>query len=629
MEVIVVDDGSVDGTSDWLKRSSFRFPLHVVSQSNRGPAAARNRGIERASGRLVAFLGDDTVPDGGWLGAHVRAHRQRLGPYAVIGYTRWSERMRSSPFLRFVNEAGFQFGYALIEDREDVPFQFFYSSNVSVPRKLLLAERFDERFPQACWEDTELAYRLMQRDGMRLAYCPDAIAAHDHPTTLREFMDRQEKVGYFAVLLARLHPELSAFLKLGAEGPPPMPPRRPQALREAMAWVTQNLPVTMPSVWAPLLRYHYTRGLHRGWADRDRLGTDHDRSGPVAPSVTAPALDGLRVDPYLHLRQDHVYSPILDRTLRAVDRGYREVAALSGDGLALDAVSPAMRDVLRDQGWLVVDGPGMSSRFRLKYVSLRAHAAGDRMYDEAWPVSAGPGARRAMSDELYARIVQELGDYRESIEAVFMIDDDEPAGDPRLVDRIRALKAAGLPPAVLTSASGLTPDRVDAFIGTGGLRLLSVSLSTLDRRIDLALRNLDDARERPVAVETDLVVLGRGDDRHRQQFERMRWRFAGSRFDVKYREVAGLRPVVPHRRLCGCENVGSRPLQHLHITPDGLCVLCSEDYSERFPVGDLTKESVTDVLTGSALAQMRRWAYGLETPPDDFICRRCTFARTR
>jgi hypothetical protein len=58
-------------------------------------------------------------------------------------------------------------------------------------------------------------------------------------------------------------------------------------------------------------------------------------------------------------------------------------------------------------------------------------------------------------------------------------------------------------------------------------------------------------------------------------------------------------------------------------------VLCCEDYSERYVVGDLTRESVTGVLTGPAFAQMRRWAYGLDPAPPDFICRHCVFARTR
>lgn len=90
----------------------------------------------------------------------------------------------------------------------------------------------------------------------------------------------------------------------------------------------------------------------------------------------------------------------------------------------------------------------------------------------------------------------------------------------------------------------------------------------------------------------------------------------------------GIKPVRPHAHLRGCENMGSRPVQHLHITPYGHCLLCCEDYDERYVVGDLTVETVAEVLSGPRLAQLRRWIYGQEEAPDDFLCRRCVFART-
>jgi GT2 family glycosyltransferase len=267
-EVVVVDDGSGDGTREFLAGRRFGVPARVLCQENRGPAAARNAGVRAAAGERVAFLGDDTVPTPGWLAAHARAHESRGGgaELAVIGYTRWHPRVRTNPFLRYINEYGLQFGYALIEDREDVPFNFFYTSNLSLARRRLVDEPFDERFPYPAWEDIELSYRL-SKSGQRLVYEPRAVALHDHPTTLERFSARQEKAGYSAVVFYGRHPELGSFLGVGPEGPPPLPPEGPHRRRQRLAQALQNLPLRAPRLWEEVLRFHYIAGLRRAWHD--------------------------------------------------------------------------------------------------------------------------------------------------------------------------------------------------------------------------------------------------------------------------------------------------------------------------------------------------------------------------
>ncbi len=271
-EIVVVDDGSTDGTTEWLRERPFRVPAAVLSQPNRGPAAARNLGVAKARGERVAFLGDDTVPSTGWLAAHRRAcaARPEVPSLAVIGYTGWHPRLALTRFLRYINEHGLQFGYALIDEPEDVPFNFFYTSNLSLPRQQLLEEPFDLSFPYPAWEDIELSYRLCKR-GLRLVYEPQAVVAHDHPTDLERFIVRQEKAGYSAVVFYHLHRELGPFLGLAPEGPPPLPSGRRQRWRERLARALQGLPVTTPRLWEELLRFHYIRGLHRGWRDRAEL----------------------------------------------------------------------------------------------------------------------------------------------------------------------------------------------------------------------------------------------------------------------------------------------------------------------------------------------------------------------
>jgi glycosyltransferase involved in cell wall biosynthesis len=264
-EVIVVDDGSTDDTPRWLQsRPADDLPLRWVRQENRGPAAARNAGVRLARGRWVAFLGDDTVPSTGWLRRmHGALERRGDDQTAVIGRTEWHLRMHVTPFLRHINRNGAQFGFALIEDPERVPFNFFYTSNLCLARRLLVEEPFDEGFPYPAWEDIETAYRL-ERKGMRLCYEPAAEVRHHHPTDLGRFCRRQESAGFSAVVFYRRHPELGPMLGLAPSGPPAALGWRWRCY-EVMARALQKVPVAMPKVWDEVLRGHYILGLHRGW----------------------------------------------------------------------------------------------------------------------------------------------------------------------------------------------------------------------------------------------------------------------------------------------------------------------------------------------------------------------------
>jgi Radical SAM superfamily/Iron-sulfur cluster-binding domain len=363
---------------------------------------------------------------------------------------------------------------------------------------------------------------------------------------------------------------------------------------------------------------------------------------PIVPEQsTSPSV--LQLNPFLHISEDRIYNPLTDLGVERGETGFETLSELLCGKLAVEALPPSRRRDLLDKGWLVPAEEEPSRSFRLKYVSLEAHTVCNQSCYFC-PVSIAPREAYFMPTELYERIVDELAAYRDTIEAVFMINYNEPTADRRFLDQVRAIKAAGLPPGVLTNGSGLTPDRIDALVAMGGLRFLSINISTLDRErykkerggdhLELVLRNLDHARDKNLAEQMDMVVLGTGNDAHKRDFAEISQRFAGSRFAIKYFEVMdragylqiGLKPVVPNQQLCGCDNVGSRPLQHLHITPQGKCLLCCEDYDAKYVVGDLTSESVQDVLTGPGLALMRRWIYGLEEAPRDFICRGCTFA---
>lgn len=344
-----------------------------------------------------------------------------------------------------------------------------------------------------------------------------------------------------------------------------------------------------------------------------------------------------KASPFLHIDDGRIYNPLTDRTLGPADAEYHAFHAfLRGE---------EADQSLQQGGWVVRETDDLSTAYYLKIVSLELMT---RCNQKCYfcPVSIAPREDHDMPEELFERIVGELTAFK-TIEAVFLQSYNEPTLDRRFVEHCQALYRAGLPVAVLSNASGLTPAKVDALIESAPLRYLCINLSTLDRdryvadrgadHLAVVLRNLDYLKDKPLAREMNLAVLGKGDDVHQADHAAIRDYFAGSRFNIRYDVVmdragwldVGMKPAERIRRLGGCDNIGSRPLQHLHITPHGKCVLCCEDYDERYVAGDLTDSTIAEVLGGPELARYRRWTYGIEEAPDDFICRNCVFARAR
>jgi MoaA/NifB/PqqE/SkfB family radical SAM enzyme len=299
--------------------------------------------------------------------------------------------------------------------------------------------------------------------------------------------------------------------------------------------------------------------------------------------------------------------------------------------------------LLADDGWLIPEGEDLSHAYRLRWVSLETNTVCTQRCSFC-PVSIAPRDPEAMKTELFERLVEEIAHHRETIEGVTLNNYNEPTADRRFTEQVRTLHKKGLPVAVLSNGSTFTPDKVDALVEFGPILYLSVNISSLDREryaaererdhLDTVLEHLEYMKDRPVAETMDLVVLGHQDDQHRADTAALEERFGGSRFNVRDFAIMdragylpfGVKPESPFVHLRGCDNLGSRPIEHIHITPQGRCVLCCEDYDEHHLIGDLTRQSLDEVLSGNEIARLRRMVYGLEEAPQDFICRKCAFA---
>jgi MoaA/NifB/PqqE/SkfB family radical SAM enzyme len=349
------------------------------------------------------------------------------------------------------------------------------------------------------------------------------------------------------------------------------------------------------------------------------------------------AAAGIRINPYLHVSKDRIYDPLTDRSLLPGEPLHEALLRFVDGGNASDQ--------LIEGRWLIRDGEDLSRQHLLKIVSLETMTAcNQKCY--FCPVSVAPREDEVMQPELFDSIVEQLRGFT-TIEGVFLQSYNEPTLDRQFVEHCHALFEAGLPVAVLSNGSGLTPAKVDALLTRGSLRYLCINLSTLDREryahdrgadhLAVVLRNLDYIKDLPVAQQMRIVVLGEMSEVHQADFDAIRERFAGSRFEVDMHHATdragflevGLKAIQPKRHLAGCDLLGSRVIQHLHITPRGACIICCQDYDENYVVGDLSKQSIGEVLEGDEMAKIRRWTYGVEEAPENFICRTCVFALER
>lgn len=201
-EVVVVDDGSTDGTVQWLQQQAADYPhVRLFEQNHQGPAAARNLGVESAQGDVIIFIDSDLVVLAGFLQAHATTlvqEQQRLGSDRLFTYG------------RVINTCNFDDPTAEPYKLTDFSAAYFATGNVAIARHWLEdVGLFDTRFQLYGWEDLELGVRLKQQ-GLKLVKCPEAVGYHWHPpfslAQIPKLIDQEIQRGRMGVLFYQKHP---------------------------------------------------------------------------------------------------------------------------------------------------------------------------------------------------------------------------------------------------------------------------------------------------------------------------------------------------------------------------------------------------------------------------------------
>jgi glycosyltransferase involved in cell wall biosynthesis len=288
LDIVVVLDGSTDGSLEAVRAQTWSVPVHARWQPNRGLAAARNVGLDAAAGGIVWFLDDDVVPSPGLIERHRRAH-DAVPPFIMVGPCRIPPgTVGPEEVLRWWAAFNSRLRPGQPIDR----YELFTAANASGPASLFSsAGGFDETFVTYGLEDYELAVRLLGA-GTRIIFDADAVAWHPELEAVAVHVGREHDIGLNSTRVVQRHPEtLELLFPEGVES----------ESRRLLRALRLRRPAALTAVSRAAFRISRLTRWHRPTARRaERLA----RCAAFASGVSEGDAGGALLDRYLNSSSD-------------------------------------------------------------------------------------------------------------------------------------------------------------------------------------------------------------------------------------------------------------------------------------------------------------------------------------
>jgi glycosyltransferase involved in cell wall biosynthesis len=201
-EIIVVNDGGDDEVREHIVSLGNGSRIRYLYQENKGPAAARNLGIENANGDVILFLDDDSLPTEKWFGETRKAWERHRDVHGIGGYvaSRLSDGMCSC-----VNAD--LFNWFLDAQASGQHPNFLTTCNGGYQKSALIkVGNFDQSFKTASGEDRDLNLKIVKAGG-KLVLDRSIIVYHDRVLSLRSFLKKHMNYGKAAYEIHQRYPD--------------------------------------------------------------------------------------------------------------------------------------------------------------------------------------------------------------------------------------------------------------------------------------------------------------------------------------------------------------------------------------------------------------------------------------
>ncbi len=206
-ELVIVDDGSTDGTVNFLESTGpeLSVDLVIIRQKNQGPGAARNNGMKSARGDFLIIIDSDCTVPADWLHQiDTNLHAEQADAFGGPD----TYRKEFPALLKAINYSMTSFiTTGGLRGRKGKKLARFYprSFNLGLSKALFLKiGGFNEMY---YGEDIEFSHRMI-KSGARIVFIEGAYVYHKRRTNLRRFIRQVFTMGKARIKLYRIDPEL-------------------------------------------------------------------------------------------------------------------------------------------------------------------------------------------------------------------------------------------------------------------------------------------------------------------------------------------------------------------------------------------------------------------------------------